>query len=152
MLPISRRFATLVLLATTMTGCSTIISSLAESNNPNAYGPLVNQAIPGNALHVYLLPRPTSNIGRTTSMSIRADKARVERVSNAFALAGAFMTLIPSMDARSSGPLFLICTASLTGSQTADWWTRTSLEPSSLMAGVADKKYCFTENGRIHGH
>ena len=149
MLPISRRFAALMLLATTMTGCSTIIGSLAGSNNPNAYGPLVNQAIPGNALHVYQLPRPTSNIGRTTSMAIRADNARVERVSDFFALAGVALAFLPSMGS-SRLPLFLVCSASLTGNQTADWWSRTSLEPGSLMAGVSDRKYCFTENGRAH--
>ena len=135
-----------------MTGCSTIISSLADSNNQNAYGPLVNQAIPGNALHVYQLPRPTSKIGSTTSMSIRAENAQVEKVSNAFETLGLAMSLLTLGVGRSSGvPLFLFCTASLTGKQSAEWWKNTSLQPGSLMSG-ADKKYCFTENGRIHGH
>ncbi len=148
MFPTNARFAVLALLTAIMTGCSTI-GSLAGANT-DGYGPLVNQAIPGNALHVYQLPRPTSNIGRTPSMTRRAEEARVEKISNVFAAIGIALAFLPSMGASPAVPLFLVCSASLAGNQTADWWSNTSLQPRSLMAGVADRKYCFTENGLVH--
>ena len=149
MFPISRRFAPVILIAMTMTGCASLIGSLADPNTPSPYGPLVNQSIPGNSLHVYQLPRPTSNIGGTTSQSIQAENAQIAKVSNIFETIGLAVSLL-SLGHASGAPLFLFCTASLTGEQSAEWWKKTSMEPLSLLAGTADKKYCFTENGRIN--
>ena len=148
MMPINRRFAALTLITAIMTGCSTL-GSIAGANN-DSYGPLVNRSIPGNNLHVYQLLAPTSNIGSTISMSIRAENARIEKISNAFAWAGVALAFLPSMGTPAGSPLFLFCTASLTANDHADWWRKTSLQPASLMAGIADRKYCFTENGRVH--
>jgi hypothetical protein len=80
----------------------------------------------------------------------RAEEARIEKVSDAFAMLGIALAFVPRMGGSASLPLFLFCSASLAGNQTGDWWNNTSLQPGALMAGVADKKYCFTENGRVH--
>ena len=148
MMPINPHFAALTLITAIMSGCSTL-GSIAGANH-DSYGPLVNRSIPGNNLHVYQLPGPTSNMGRTISMSIRAENARIEKISNAFAWAGVALAFVPSMGTPAGSPLFLFCTASLTSNDRADWWSKTSLQPGSLMASVADRKYCFTENGRVH--
>lgn len=144
---INPRFAALTLLTAIMMGCSTLGSIAGASHD--SYGPLENRSIPGNSLHVYQLAGPTTNMGRTTSMAIRAENARIEKVSDLFALAGIALAFVPSFGATLGSPLFLFCAASLTTNERSDWWTSTSLQPGSLMAGVADRRYCFTENGRI---
>lgn len=145
MLPISPRFAALTLVAVITMGCSTL-ASLAGDNH-GAYGPLVNRSIPGNDLHVYRPPAPTTNMGRTLSMSIRAENRRIEKVADVLALGGVALGIVP-LAATSS--LFL-CAASLAMDDRAEWWSTKSLEPSSLMASVTSRKYCFTENGRFAG-